>query len=137
MLPTNVDENKVALSGYDAVSYFAGEPAKGLDDLTSTHEGSLYRFATPANLETFKSDPGKYAPQYGGWCATAVSENKTFWVDPLNYIVEDDKLFVFYKGEAGDTKPEWEADPVNRRTNADANWASGKVELHHLEAANQ
>ncbi|MEM0982344.1 MAG: YHS domain-containing (seleno)protein [Planctomycetota bacterium] len=116
-------ENGVAIGGFDPVSYFKGEAQEGQASLTADHGGATYRFASRENLDAFKADPEKYAPQYGGYCATAMSEGKIFEVDPKNYKITGDKLYLFYKGEAGDTLPDWNADEANRRANADKHWA--------------
>ena len=36
-----------------------------------------WRFASEANRLAFQNDPQRYAPQYGGFCATAVSNGFT------------------------------------------------------------
>ena len=51
------------------------------------------------------------------------SEGKIFEVDPTNFKVTGDRLFLFYKGEAGDTLPDWNADEASRTANADKHWA--------------
>ena len=39
-------------------------------------------------------------PQYGGFCAYAVSKGKLVTVDPDVYVVLDEKLFLFSNAEA-------------------------------------
>jgi hypothetical protein len=92
-----------------------------------SYQGGIYYFAPEANKADFQANPEKYLPQYGGFCATAVSEGKTFSIDPTNYNLTDGKLYLFYNGERGDTKPTWDADAENRRKNADENWAKGNL----------
>jgi YHS domain-containing protein len=123
----NLNQSGVILEGYDPVSYFAGEPIQGNPSISSSYNGATYYFASEENKSRFDAAPQQYAPQYGGFCATAVSEGKTFGIDPKNYKVTDGKLYVFYNGELGDTKPTWEADEENRQKNADANWAKGNL----------
>lgn len=65
----------LALSGYDPVAYFpegGGKPAKGAQSISLVHGGVLYRFATEANKAAFESNPARYEPAYGGWCAWAM-----------------------------------------------------------------
>jgi YHS domain-containing protein len=58
----------VALDGYDVVAYFTdGKPTKGDSDFSTEWKGAEWRFANAAHLEAFKTDPEKYAPQYGGY----------------------------------------------------------------------
>src|SRR5258706_5722849 len=59
-----------AIRGYDAVAYFKeGKAVKGKKELGVTWGDANWNFSTQENLETFKSNPAKYAPQYGGYCA--------------------------------------------------------------------
>jgi len=70
--------SNVALQGYDTVAYFTdGEATKGDADFKTTHEGAEFRFASQENLDLFLEDPAKYTPQYGGYCAWAVSQGYT------------------------------------------------------------
>lgn len=128
--PVNTNESGVAIGGYDPVAYFNGLPTEGVPEFTASHEGATYRFANEANRDTFQSDPARYAPQYGGYCATAMSEGKIFEVDPTNFKITDDRLFLFYRGEAGDTLPDWNADEANRLSNADDHWSKDTYVEH-------
>ena len=127
--PTNTTDG-VALAGYDVVSYYTGTPLKGDPAHAADHNGSTYHFASAENLEAFKAAPEDYLPEYGGYCATAMSEGKIFEVDPENFKVTDGDLYLFYKGEAGDTLPEWNADEANRKANADKHW-TGDTYVDH------
>ena len=85
----------LALHGYDPVAYFtAGEPQRGSDALVHVHEGAAYRFSSEANLEAFKGDPDRYAPQYGGFCAYGVSVGKKFDGDPTLWKIEAGRLYL-------------------------------------------
>jgi YHS domain-containing protein len=125
--PTNLNEQAIALQGYDPVSYFEDHPVVGNSQITSTYEGATYHFATVEHKSLFDADPENYIPQYGGFCAVAVSEGKLVPVDPETYTVDAGKLYLFYNGEFGNTKPQWEADTENLRRQADANWSSGNL----------
>ncbi len=128
----NLNDAGVAINGYDPVSYFIGDrPVHGNFTISSTVDGATYYFASEANRAKFDADPAAYIPQYGGFCAVAVSEGKIFDVDPETYKVTDGKLYLFYNGELGNTKPQWEADETTRRGNADAHWAKDEpLEMH-------
>jgi len=123
----NLNEQNVALQGYDPVSYFGDRPVVGNSAITATYDGAIYYFATEENKSKFEADPAHYVPQYGGFCAVAVSEGKLVPVDPETYKITDDKLYLFYNGEHGNTKPQWEADEANIRANADAQWQKGDL----------
>jgi YHS domain-containing protein len=86
--------SKVAIKGYDPVAYFkSGKPVEG----TGTHEhrwmGATWRFASAANRDAFAADPQRYAPQFGGYCAWAVSQGYTADIDPEAWTIVGDKLY--------------------------------------------
>ena len=126
----NTADGNLALEGYDPVSYFDGAPAEGDAGITSEHDGAVYRFASQANKDRFDAAPADFAPQYGGWCAVAASAGKYFPVDPKTYEISDNKLYLIYNGEHGNTLPQWEEDRENRRAAADKHWADGTLEDH-------
>lgn len=125
--PINLSDRNVAINGYDPVSYFAGQPVPGNPEITATHGEATYYFATADNKARFVANPEAYIPQYGGFCAVAVSEGKLVSVDPETYKITDGKLYLFYNGEHGNTKPQWEADEATMKANADAAWAKGDL----------
>ncbi len=117
--------NNFAIQGYDAVSYFAGKPAKGSKNITYTHQGIKYAFANFTNLEKFKSNPNKYEPQYGGWCAYAMGYGgEKVDIDPSTFKIVDDKLYLFYNAYFNNTKNSWNKDEANLKYKADKNWKS-------------
>lgn len=124
---TNLNSDGVAIQGYDPVSYFLDHPVLGNPKITSTYAGAIYYFANAENQAQFDAKPEKYIPQYGGFCAVAVSEGKLVPVDPETYQVTDGKLYLFYNGEFGNTKPQWEADEETLKAHADAQWATLEV----------
>ncbi len=86
----------LAIGGYDPTLYFAGGlPKPGNATITYVFEGQTYRFATYQSRQTFMENPTKYAPQYGGHCAFAMSEDSTVQANPAVFAVQDDKLFLF------------------------------------------
>src|SRR5438876_7537623 len=67
----NLGADKVALGGYDTVSYFAKNQAlKGSKEIGAQHRGVTYYFASEENRKLFTESPEKYLSAYGGWCAT-------------------------------------------------------------------
>lgn len=112
--------SNVAVGGYDPVSYFqetGGE--KGDKDFTTTHKGAEFRFTSQANLDAFLADPDAYAPQYGGYCAWAVSQGYTAKGDPKHASVVDGKLYLNYNRKV---KEDWLKDTDGFITAADQNW---------------
>ena len=109
--------------GYDVVSYFTvGKPTAGADRYTAEYGGVKWQFSSAENLAAFKSDPAKYAPQYGGFCSWGVSVGKLFDVDPVNgWKIVDNKLYLNFNGDINTTFSK-DADGFIRKANG--NWAS-------------
>ncbi len=85
----------IGVKGYDPVAYFTlGRPTPGVDQYTYRWKGVTYRFASADNLERFKADPEKYLPQYGGYCAYAMSLNRIADIDPSRWTIVDGKLYL-------------------------------------------
>jgi YHS domain-containing protein len=85
----------VALGGYDAVAYFTDHKAvKGKASITYSWKGATWRFAAAKNRDVFKAEPAKYAPQYGGYCAYAVSQGATAEGDPKVWTIVGGKLYL-------------------------------------------
>jgi len=109
-----------AVGGYDPVAYFTdGKPVSGKKELTFSWKGATWRFANEKNLEVFKASPERYAPQYGGYCAWAVSQGYTAKGDPKVWKIVDDKLYLNY--DAGVQK-NWEKNIPGNIANGDKNW---------------
>jgi YHS domain-containing protein len=110
----------VALGGHDPVAYFReGRPVKGARAFTARHKGAEYRFASAANRDAFVADPDRYAPQYGGYCAWAVSQGYTASGDPNVWKIVNGRLYLNYNAEVG---RRWEQDIPGHIRKADSNW---------------
>ncbi len=116
----NLDKSSVGLSGYDAVAYQSDNAArKGSPSYSASYEGGTYYFVSAANRDTFKADPDKYLPAYGGYCAYGVSRGHKVKIDPEAYRVVDGKLYLNYdKG----VQKEWFKDIPGNIAKAEANW---------------
>ena len=120
----NVDGSGVAIDGYDPVSYFISQkPVKGKKEFSLLEHGIIYQFASQKNENMFRSDPAKYEPQYGGWCAYAMgfSGNKVE-VDPETFKILSGKLYLFYNKFFNNTLKSWNKNEANLKNKADANW---------------
>ncbi len=119
----NLDEG-VAIEGYDPVAYFnLNKAVKGRKDFSVTYLGINYHFVSANNRDVFQSDPAKYEPQYGGWCAYAMGkEGSKVEVDPETFKIIKGKLFLFYNRFFNNTLKSWNMDESNLHTQADANW---------------
>ena len=119
----NLGSDKVAIAGYDPVSYFTpGRPLMGRKDLGTSHRGVTYYFASEDNRKLFTSAPGKYAPTYGGWCATAMAKGEKVEIDPTNFKITNGRLFLFFKAFYANAIKDWNKDEANLTAKADANW---------------
>lgn len=110
-----------ALSGYDTVAYFTrGEPIKGSSDFSTLYKNAQWYFSSKENLELFLNKPNQYAPQYGGYCAWAVSEKNDFAPgDPNQWAIVDGKLYLNYDKKI---KTLWDANQAVHIQQADKNW---------------
>jgi YHS domain-containing protein len=119
--PVNATDG-IALKGYDPVAYFTtGEPTVGRDEYTYEWNGARYRFASGENLERFKSAPERYLPQYGGYCAYAMSLNRIADIDPERWAIVDGKLYLNNNRLAQGL---WSISKAGNIASADRNWAA-------------
>jgi len=110
----------LAVDGYDPVAYFTdGKPVEGSKEFTLDWNGATWRFASAAHRDEFRQAPEKYAPQYGGYCAWAVSQNYTADSDPEAWTIVDGKLYLNYNRKVMAT---WQQDVPGNVTKADGNW---------------
>jgi hypothetical protein len=89
----------VAIMGYDTVAYFTeGKAVKGSEEYSYEWLGTPWHFANKKHQEMFMSEPTKYAPQYGGYCAGEVALNGsvTVNIDPEAFRIIDGKLYLIY-----------------------------------------
>jgi YHS domain-containing protein len=118
--PVN-SEDRIAVKGYDPVAYFTnGQPTAGLEQYSYTWKGKTYRFGSADNLQRFKADPAKYVPQYGGYCAFAMSIDRIADIDPKQWAIVDGKLYLnnnFF------SQTLWSLNKGSRIESADRNWA--------------
>ena len=110
----------LAAQGYDVVAYFVdGRAVEGSDEFETSWHGATWRFASAAHRDLFTADPARYAPQYGGYCAWAVSQGYVADGDPEQWKIVDGRLFLNYNREV---QQRWEADIAALVAKADGNW---------------
>lgn len=91
-------EKPLAIQGYDPVAYFTlGKPTRGLAELEYEWDEHRYRFSTAEHRDLFKADPVRYAPQFGNFCAMALSIGQVVVANPENWLISEGKLYVFGK----------------------------------------
>jgi hypothetical protein len=110
----------LALGGYDAVSYFTDSRAvKGDERFEMEWNSARWRFTSAEHLERFKPNPARYAPQFGGYCAWAVSRGYTASGDPAAWSVVDGRLYLNYSMSV---RSMWEKDKAGNIAKGNANW---------------
>jgi YHS domain-containing protein len=118
--PVNRSRAGLALDGYDPAAYFTdGRAVRGSAAHAHVHEGTTYHFASAAHRDAFAAEPARYLPQYGGFCAWAVSRGYTAPTDPLAWRIVDGRLFLNYSRSVQRT---WEQDAPGNIRKGDANW---------------
>ncbi len=104
------------------MAYFTqGEAVAGSSNYQYEWMGSTWHFASAANRALFASNPEAYAPQYGGYCAKALSEGNIVPSDPDAWRIVDGKLYLNYDAAV---QQQWLRDVAGNITAADANWPS-------------
>ena len=118
--PEVYNEGGIAVDGSDVVAYFTeGRPVAGDEAITHEYMGATWRFSSIENRDLFAASPETYAPQYGGYCAYAVSQGYTASTTPEAWSVVDGKLYLNY---STGVRRRWERDIPGHIMAADANW---------------
>lgn len=118
--PVNTNWRGLAIKGYDPVAYFTdGKPFEGDTKFTFEWQGAKWRFASAENRDAFAREPARYAPQFGGYCAWAVSQGYTADIDPEAWKLVDGKLYLNYSPKV---QAKWEEDVARNIANAESNW---------------
>lgn len=118
--------NNKAIYGYDTVAYFTQDKAvKGSEDFMTTWRGAEWYFSSKEHMDLFVADPIKYAPQYGGYCAYAMSDGRLVGVDEEAFTILDGKLYLNYSKSV---MKEWRTNTGQFIQEADG-WYPKKVDL--------
>lgn len=119
----NIDDSKIALEGYSPVSYIELNLAqRGSKSFKSEYQGLAYYFTDEEQVKKFEANPGKYLPQFGGWCATGIAVGQKFRTDPNKFLVSNDKLYLFLYDLEVDAKQLWISDEKGMLSKAQKNW---------------
>ncbi len=112
--------NKLAMHGYDVMSYWqGGKPLEGDPEIAAEHGGATWVFLNEENRARFLSDPERFAPRYGGYCAYAASQGQVSDVDPFAWRIYEDRLYLNYSPQV---RRIWASDIDANITKADAIW---------------
>lgn len=123
----NLDRKGVAIQGYDPVAFFTdSRPVKGNPQFQSDYNGAKYYFASAEHKAAFDKEPGKYEPQFGGYCAYGVSHGDKAPVKIEAWQIVNGRLLMQY--DLG-VKDEFNKDQQGTLKKADQNWP-GLVEKY-------
>jgi YHS domain-containing protein len=116
----NTDKQGLALKGHDPVAFFTqGRPVAGDYRYESSYNGTRYRFASAENKKLFDTDPARYVPQFGGFCAYGVSRGYAVDVELDAFQIVDGRLLMQYDKSVRDR---FNQDTEGNLKRADANW---------------
>ena len=118
--PMIFSNNGAAINGYDPVAYFReGKPVEGNVEYAVEWEGATWLFSNEDNQSEFEKNPSEFAPQYGGYCAYAVSRGYTATTVPEAWRIVDNKLYLNY---SLNVRRIWEKDTAGNIQKANINW---------------
>ena len=114
----------IAIKGYDPVAYFeVGKALQGNKTFTFKWHDMTWYFVSKENLDVFAADPEKYAPQYDGYCAWAMTEAQKAQTDPEVWKIVGGKLYL---NCSRSTYEKWIKDIPGNIKKADLNWSKIK-----------
>ena len=116
------DGGDLAAGGRDVVAYFSldsGDGIKGSAEFMAEHKGIIFHFANAENLATFQSDPDKYAPRFGGYCAFAMSKGYFAPGDPNAWTVHEGALYL---NVSKTIRARWALRRASHIASGDKNW---------------
>lgn len=118
----SVEADHLAVRGYDVTAYFLqGKPVRGSKEHQLQYKGATWQFTSDDSLAKFKADPAAFEPQFGGYCAWAVSQGYIAPGDPEQWKIVGGKLYLNFNARA---KELWEADRADAIKRGHANWPS-------------
>lgn len=118
--PEVFSDGGIAIRGADPVGFFTqGAHVQGNGEHALMWRGTTWHFTSAANMETFMGDPVAYAPQYGGYCAFALSKGSLASSVPEAWTVHEGKLFLNY---SVNVRQVWSQDVSGNIALADGYW---------------
>lgn len=115
------DPDNVAIKGYDTVAYFTeGQATKGEHEIVASWNDAQWHFASTTHRDLFAENPERYAPQFGGFCASGLSQGKKVTADPEAWTIVDGKLYMKFNK---DSRDRWRKDTDENIKKAEQNWA--------------
>ena len=123
----------LAIRGADPVAYFTqAQAVKGTEEFEYEWNDATWRFSSQENLDLFAANAEQYAPQYGGYCAKAVSEGNLASIDPESWKIVEDRLYLNYSPAV---QQQWSRDIPGNIALGDENWSGvlNGTEVHENE----
>ena len=116
--------NGIAIAGYDTVAYFKqGKAVLGDPKITHEWDGATWQFSSEDNRNVFVSDPERFAPQYGGFCALSATTEELAPGNPLVWNIVEDKLYL---NASSAVEQAWLNSTQELIEKANANWSGSK-----------
>lgn len=116
--------DQVALQGYSPVAYWErGKAIKGSPDYAVRHNGVTYYLDGQQEVKMFESDPARFVPAYGGWCAYGMAVGERIPANPERFKVVEGRVMLFMSTDEVDTLTLWNCE--NQRVyvaKADNQW---------------
>ena len=118
------EKDGTATKGYDVVAFHTDTRAtKGSEKFIYHWKDTNWLFTNQENLDMFKKEPEKYAPQYGGYCAYGTADGHKAPTETDTWTVKDNKLYFNYNKKVQQI---WNKDQVGYIEKADKNWVEIK-----------
>jgi YHS domain-containing protein len=114
----------VMLLGHDPVAYFKlGKSVRGDPAIKASLPSRTYFFMNEENRKTFLVAPGRYEPQYGGFCSSGAAFAIKLGSDPSEWEIVHGKLYMF-----GDVlgHEAWRLDPRWNIEHGDQVWPEAR-----------
>lgn len=87
---------RLMLKGADVVAYFTqGKYQAGEARFRSQYEGVDFYFASAEHKALFDKEPGKYLPQFGGYCSNGIVYGIPWGGDADVWKISNGKLYIF------------------------------------------
>ena len=87
----------VGLHGYSPVSYFdPGVAQRGDPAYAVVYKNRRYLFTNAEQVKTFNANPERFTPRYGEYCPYSLALGRRVGIDPTNFMIHDDQLFLFH-----------------------------------------
>lgn len=113
-------KNGAAIDGYDAVAFFTeSKPVKGSVDFTVQWKDAKWMFISKAHADSFRANPERFAPQYGGYCAFGTADGHKAPTEADTWTVLNGKLYFNYNQKV---KTLWDKDRPGYIEKANVNW---------------